>query len=427
MGIAMLSLACLAHTGAAAPAAPPPKHMPVGPVAKLPFGAYPGYRVPFQNGECDANDPGGPGSHPINTKKRCFSCFRIPAVTINPRTGSLHAFAEARRGDLGDLPSWHGMIGSGPVLCPDVPDTTVAYKRSTNSGASWSPLKILQWEEGHTHGQPTPVVDNVTGAIFMAYGDVQMPSTDSRTLITVSHDDGLSWANATAVQKKGGGIIKSANPGIGRGFVIFNASLPTKTRLILPTESGSLFSDDHGISWTLGPFPAGADYVGENSIARCTPGACGGAPGGAAKFAMVHRGAGRGSDPAVGIHFSNDSIHWTEAVPLPGLSRWSNYSQAPGLIAVPGGLILSHGGLGNSSRGGEDRGRLGATVGLGHGDGNGVDLFFSKDGLHWTLRQHVWPFTGTNTGLPPPQKKKEEDFLLFVPSLTWQIQSSLLI
>ena len=83
--IAMLSLACLAHTGAAAPAAPPPKHMPVGPAAKLPFGAYPGYRVPFQNGECDADDPGGPGSHPINTKKRCFSCFRIPAVTITSR------------------------------------------------------------------------------------------------------------------------------------------------------------------------------------------------------------------------------------------------------------------------------------------------------------------------------------------------------
>ena len=31
---------------------------------------------------------------------------------------------------------------------------------------------------------------------------------------------------------------------------------------------------------------------------------------------------------------------------------------------------------------------------LGHGDGNGVDLFFSQNGLDWSLHRHVWPFTG---------------------------------
>ena len=281
------------------------------------------------------------------------------------------------------------MVGTGPVLCPDVPDTTVAYKRSTDAGASWSSLKILQWQEGRSHGQPTPVVDNVTGAIWMAYGDVRFPSTDTQTLLTVSRDDGLSWANATAIPKKGGGIIKSPNPGIGRGFVIHNATLPTETRLILPTESGALYSDDHDASWSLGPFPAGTTYVGENSIARCTPGACGGAPGGVAAFAMVHRGAGRlAAGGPVGIHFSNDSIHWTAPVPLPGLCEWTNYSQAPGLIAVPGGLLLSHGGKGKP----QNPGKLGATSG--HGDSNGVDLFHSQDGLNWTLYRHVWPFTG---------------------------------
>ena len=132
------------------------------------------------------------------------------------------------------------------------------------------------------------------------------------------------------------------------------------------------------------------------SFAR-TPGthvdaaAHGGAPGGAAAFAMVHRGAGPLSKGgAVGIHFSNDSVHWTAPVPLPGLAAWSNYSQAPGLIAVPGGLVLSHGGRGKTATAGS--GRLGATAG--HGDSNGVDLFTSKDGLNWSLRRHVWPFTG---------------------------------
>eukprot|EP01047_Picozoa_sp_COSAG01_P061029 COSAG01_NODE_7561_length_3149_cov_3.439344_1_plen_154_part_00 len=132
----MLAAALPLQLVRAASLAPPPgKHFPPGPPHFLPTldgASYPGFRPVFQNGECDADDPGGPGSHPINTKKRCFSCFRIPAITINPNTGTLHAFAEARRGDLGDLPSWHGFIGDAPVLCPDVPDTTVAYKRSTD-------------------------------------------------------------------------------------------------------------------------------------------------------------------------------------------------------------------------------------------------------------------------------------------------------
>ena len=255
-------------------------------------------------------------------------------------------------------------------------------------GATWSPLKILHWVENRTRGQPTPVVDNVTGTIFMAFDDNLSGKTTGSTLITSSQDDGQTWSNATAIPKAGGGVITSPNSGLGRGFVIYNASLPSKTRLILPTESGAMYSDDHGASWTLGPPPQGQAGVGENSIARCTPGACGGAPGGSAQFAMVHRGPAP-KDPtksAVGIHFSNDSIHWSAPRPLPGLSRYTNYSQAPGLIATPGGLLLSHGGLGPPPS-------ADGSLRAGHGDSNGADLFSSTDGVTWELARHVWPFT----------------------------------
>ena len=145
--------------------------------------------------------------------------------------------------------------------------------------------------------------------------------------------------------------------------------------------------DGHaGASWAVGPPPEGQTYVGENAIARCTPGACTGAPGGSAQFAMVHRGPDP-KDPtksAVGIHFSNDSIHWSASRPLPGLSRYTNYSQAPGLIATPGGLLLSHGGRGSAKAG---------YLQAGHGDSNGADLFSSVDGVTWKLERHVWPFT----------------------------------
>ena len=42
--------------------------------------AFPAFRVAFENGECDADDPGGPGTGTINTAKRCYSCFRFVSV-----------------------------------------------------------------------------------------------------------------------------------------------------------------------------------------------------------------------------------------------------------------------------------------------------------------------------------------------------------
>ena len=75
----------------------------------------------------------------------------------------------------------------------------------------------------------------------------------------------------------------------------------------------------------------------------------------------------------------------------PAIVVFHSYGQAPGLIATPGGLVLSHGG----------RGAVPPLLGVGvtgHGDGNGCDLFESVDGINWKLRQHIWPFqTGYST------------------------------
>ena len=371
------------------PHPPPPYHPPPRQLPTINGSSFPGWQAVFITGECDADDTGTPGYGPhhlpgadggiINLNKRCYSCFRIPSITVNPKTGTLHAFAEARRGDVD---------GSH---CPDIPDARLAYKRSINGGASWSPLRILEEVVGRCRAQPTPVFDNVTDMLILAFNDNCndfQRGNPTTPYLTTSADDGLTWTNAApmAVAKPGTGVFgHNVVIGLSRGLVLFNASLPSKTRLIVPAETGTLFSDDHGATWTAVP----DNGIGEGAIARCTPGACGGAPGGSAKFAMAVR---EGPPDSVSIKFSNDSLHWTRPRPIPGIAPYSSYGQAPGLVATPGGLVLSHGG----------RGAVPPLFGVanltGHGDGNGCDLFESVDGINWTLRQHIWPFqTGYTT------------------------------
>jgi hypothetical protein len=122
---------------------------PVGPADVIPSlngSAFPPYRTVFERGECTLNDFAKPVPSPfgptgINTNKTCFSCFRIPTLLAGQTPGVIHAFAEARRGEL--TSGFHQYTGSGMGSCPDGPDTRLAYKRSVNYGASWSPIKIF--------------------------------------------------------------------------------------------------------------------------------------------------------------------------------------------------------------------------------------------------------------------------------------------
>merc|ERR1712196_72489 len=64
------------------------------------------------------------------------------------------------------------------------------------------------------------------------------------------------------------------------------------------------------------------------------------------------------------------------------ISRFSNYTQASGLLGVPGALLLSHGG---------SPGTEGLT---GKGDAGGVDLLWSEDSVNWRLLRRLWPLRG---------------------------------
>ena len=163
--------------------------------------------------------------------------FSYPEHHANPLTGTLHAFAEARRGDVD---------GSH---CPDIPDARLAYKRSVDGGASWSPLRILEEIEGRCRSQPTPVMDNVTDTLILAFNDDCSDFSHGNPTtphLTTSTDDGLQWSNAApmAVAKPGTGVFgRNVVIGLSRGLALHDATLPSKTRLIVPAETGTLCED----------------------------------------------------------------------------------------------------------------------------------------------------------------------------------------
>src|SRR5690606_9688618 len=78
-----------------------------------------------------------------------YHTFRIPVMLMSKK-GTLLAFCEGRRDSIRD----HGTI-------------FLLLKRSFDQGRTWQPLQVIWSEEGHTSGNPTPVVDDNTGRVLL--------------------------------------------------------------------------------------------------------------------------------------------------------------------------------------------------------------------------------------------------------------------
>lgn len=183
-----------------------------------------------------------------------YHTYRIPALVVTPE-GTVLAFAEGRRGSAGDA----GKID-------------LLVRRSTDGGQTWSEPQIV-WSDGdHTCGNPCPVMDTLTGVIWLPMtwnrGDdhekdiLAGTSRDTRRVfVTSSHDDGLTWEtprDVTADTKRpewrwyatgpGGAIQIKRGPHAGRLVIPCDHSHPDTK------EYGShvIVSDDHGGTWKLG-------------------------------------------------------------------------------------------------------------------------------------------------------------------------------
>ena len=167
----------------------------------------------------------------------------------------------------------------------------VLSPKSTDNGKTWSALQVV-WDDGaNVCGNPAPVVDRETGAIFLLMtrnlGSDREPqiinqtSTDTRRIfITQSTGDGLTWSTPAEITKD----VKQENwtwyaTGPCQGIQIVHGSY--KGRLVIPCDhieadsnkyfSHIIYSDDHGKTWKLGGTTP-VDQVNECTVAEIADG-----------------------------------------------------------------------------------------------------------------------------------------------------------
>ncbi|MCP5519997.1 MAG: exo-alpha-sialidase [Verrucomicrobiales bacterium] len=183
-----------------------------------------------------------------------YHTYRIPALAVTTNR-TLLAFCEGRQGGRGD---------SGNI--------DLLVKRSTDGGRTWSPHQVIWDDAGNTCGNPSPVVDESTGTIWLLMtwnrGDdhesqiIAQTSRDTRRVfVTRSVDDGRTWAAPEEIT----GSAKLPNwtwyaTGPGAGIQLRNSD--ARGRLVIPCdhiEAGTkryfshvIYSDDHGRTWKLG-------------------------------------------------------------------------------------------------------------------------------------------------------------------------------
>ena len=202
-----------------------------------------------------------------------YQCFRIPAI-VTTTSGTLLAFAEARRNN-----------------CGDAGDIDLVVKRSSDGGKTWSVMQVVWDDSTNTCGNPAPVVDSRTGTVLLLStwnlgtdhekDIIAGTSKDTRRIFVFSSaDDGRSWSAPREITKD---VKKDDWTWYATGPVngIQLRKGKHKGRLVIPCDhieaatkkyySHSIYSDDGGSTWALGGTTP-EDMVNECTVAELPSG-----------------------------------------------------------------------------------------------------------------------------------------------------------
>lgn len=152
-----------------------------------------------------------------------YFCIKIPYI-ITTLNGTLIAFAEARS-----------------ESCSDYARTTLVYKRSHDSGRTWSELSVL-FSKPENASDPWPlVIGNAAPVQDASTGRIHVPFclNNSKVMITASDDDGASWTTAVDITAS---VVRPDWHWVGLGPP---AGLQLSTgRLLIPSYHGPFHWDD---------------------------------------------------------------------------------------------------------------------------------------------------------------------------------------
>ena len=205
--------------------------------------------------------------------------YRIPGLATTPK-GTLIAVFDLRHKHGGDLPA----------------DIDVGAMRSTDDGATWSPVRrILDYDasvpgsQGNGVGDPAILVDR-DGTIFVAAlwskgrrawngsGPGMTPDETGQFVLTKSTDDGVTWSppiNITTQVKDPGWRLCFNGPGNGiqlrDGTLVFPAQFKGADNV---PHSCFIASRDGGTTWKISPAAIpGSPPTSESAIAELADGA----------------------------------------------------------------------------------------------------------------------------------------------------------
>ena len=190
-----------------------------------------------------------------------YKSIRIPSVVVT-RKGTVLAFAEGR------------------ATASDQAHNKIVLKRSTDGGKSWSDLKVVADDGVNSLNNPTAVVEQHTGRVFLMYqripGNIHEGSKDIQTgydgdkvyrsFLTSSDDDGVTWSHPVEVthgtKHPEGATTIASGPGIGiqltRGTHAGRLVIPFNEGPFWQWQNYAAYSDDRGATWHFGENAPGA-------------------------------------------------------------------------------------------------------------------------------------------------------------------------
>merc|ERR1712166_344390 len=168
-----------------------------------------------------------------------YPCIRIPSIVFGSNGGveAYLAFAECRR-DVGDGCYPDGVTGKGA--------TDLCFRVSSDYGASWTPLRVL--ESGAS--QPTAMWDPQHEQTLVQY------VSNGHNMQTISRDLGQSWSAPEQIDTKWPLAAQGSDVGPGTGVQLSSKNPHAPRRNIFIGHHGAYQHDliwysDDDVSYTL--------------------------------------------------------------------------------------------------------------------------------------------------------------------------------